>query len=155
MTSSNGNIFRVTGPLWGKFTGHWWSSLTKVSDAELWCFLWSVSEHTVEQTINTGDLIGNRTHYDVTVMAMSKFCRHAIISCTVESVVSSAPCRPFQLQYFGLYLHVLLFLVYCDVAILCFLYNSCVFLLIYLNKKQSHMCHGIYSFFNILEITFS
>ena len=24
MTSSNGNIFRVTGPLCGKFTGHWW-----------------------------------------------------------------------------------------------------------------------------------
>ena len=30
MTSSNGNIFRVTGPLWGEFTGHKqinWSSL--------------------------------------------------------------------------------------------------------------------------------
>ena len=24
MTSSNGNIFRVTGPLWGQFTGHQW-----------------------------------------------------------------------------------------------------------------------------------
>ena len=24
MTSSNGNIFRITGPLWGEFTGHWW-----------------------------------------------------------------------------------------------------------------------------------
>ena len=24
MTSSNGNIFRVTGLLCGKFTGHWW-----------------------------------------------------------------------------------------------------------------------------------
>ena len=24
MTSSNGNIFRVTGPLCGEFTGHWW-----------------------------------------------------------------------------------------------------------------------------------
>ena len=24
MTSSNGNIFRVTGPLSGEFTGHWW-----------------------------------------------------------------------------------------------------------------------------------
>ena len=24
MTSSNGNIFRVTGPWWGEFTGHWW-----------------------------------------------------------------------------------------------------------------------------------
>ena len=26
--SSNGNIFRVTGPLWGEFTGHQWIPLT-------------------------------------------------------------------------------------------------------------------------------
>ena len=36
MTSSNGNILRVTGPLCGKFTGHRWIPLT--SDAELWYF---------------------------------------------------------------------------------------------------------------------
>ena len=41
MTSSNGNIFRITGPLCGEFTGHRWIPLTKASDAELWCFLWS------------------------------------------------------------------------------------------------------------------
>ena len=50
-TPSNGNIFRVTGPLWGEFTGHRWTHLTKSSDAELWRFLWSVPEQTVEQTI--------------------------------------------------------------------------------------------------------
>ena len=38
MTSSNGNIFRVTGHLCGKFTGPRWISRTKASDAELWCF---------------------------------------------------------------------------------------------------------------------
>ena len=43
MTSSNGNIFRVTGPLCGEFTGYRWIPLTKASDAELWCFLWSAS----------------------------------------------------------------------------------------------------------------
>ena len=48
MMSSNGNIFRVTGPLCGEFTGHWWIPLTKASDAELWCFLWSVAEEMVE-----------------------------------------------------------------------------------------------------------
>ena len=47
MTSSNGNIFRVTGPLWGEFTGHRWIPLAKDSDAELWCILWSAPEHTV------------------------------------------------------------------------------------------------------------
>ena len=37
-TSSNENIFRVTGPLWGESTGHRWIPFTKSSDAELWCF---------------------------------------------------------------------------------------------------------------------
>ena len=44
MTSSNGNIFRVTGPLCGEFTGDRWIPLTKASDAEVWCFLSSVPE---------------------------------------------------------------------------------------------------------------
>ena len=48
MTSSNGNIFRVTGHLCGKFTGHRLISHTKASDAELWCFLSSEPEWTVE-----------------------------------------------------------------------------------------------------------
>ena len=39
MTSSNGNIFRVTGPFWGESTGHRWIPLTNASDAELWCCL--------------------------------------------------------------------------------------------------------------------
>ena len=43
MTSSNGDIFRVTGHLCGEFTGPRWIPRTKVSDAELWCFLWSAS----------------------------------------------------------------------------------------------------------------
>ena len=53
MTSSNGNISRVTGLLCGEFTGHRWIPLTNPSDAELWCFLWSVPEQTAEQTIET------------------------------------------------------------------------------------------------------
>ena len=44
MTSSNGNIFRVTGHLCGEFTGPRWIPRTKASDAELWCFLWSARE---------------------------------------------------------------------------------------------------------------
>ena len=40
MTSSNGNIFRVTGHLCGEFTGLRWIPRTKASDAELWYFLW-------------------------------------------------------------------------------------------------------------------
>ena len=43
MTSSNGNIIRVTGHLCREFTGPRWIPHTKASDAELWCFLWSAS----------------------------------------------------------------------------------------------------------------
>ena len=49
MTSSNGNIFRVTGLLCGEFTGHRWFPRTKASDVELWCFLWSAPGPAVEQ----------------------------------------------------------------------------------------------------------
>ena len=44
MTSSNENIFRVTGHLCGEFTGPRWIPHTKASDAELWCLLWSAPE---------------------------------------------------------------------------------------------------------------
>ena len=44
MTSSNGNILRVTGHLCGEFTGPRWIPRTKASGVELWCFLWSASE---------------------------------------------------------------------------------------------------------------
>ena len=53
ITSSKGNIFRATGPLWGEFTGHRWIPLTKASDAEFLCFLWYTPEQTVEQAIDT------------------------------------------------------------------------------------------------------
>ena len=53
MTSSNGHIFRVTGPLCGEFTGDRWIPLTKASDTELWYFLWSAPEQTVQQSIET------------------------------------------------------------------------------------------------------
>ena len=48
MTSSNANIFRVTGPLCMEFTGHRRIPLTKASDAELWYYLWSAPKQTVE-----------------------------------------------------------------------------------------------------------
>ena len=39
MTSSNGNIFPVTGHLCGEFTSHRWIPHPMASDVELWCFL--------------------------------------------------------------------------------------------------------------------
>ena len=75
-TSSNGNIFRVTGPLCGEFTGHRWIPLTKASDVELWCFLWSA--HWINGWVNNreaGDLRRHRAHCDAIVMVtMIKIC---------------------------------------------------------------------------------
>ena len=51
MTSSNGDIFHVTGHFCGEFTGPRWIPRTKANDAGLWCFLWSATEYTVEKTI--------------------------------------------------------------------------------------------------------
>ena len=57
MTSSNGNMFRVTGfcagnsPAdCGEFTGHRWILLTQTSDAELWCFLWCLNRQLSKQS---------------------------------------------------------------------------------------------------------
>ena len=72
MTSSNGNIFGVTGPLCGEFTRHRWIPLTKASDVEYWCFLWSAPW--INDSVNnreTGDLRRHLTHYDVTVMSIA------------------------------------------------------------------------------------
>ena len=48
-----GTIFRVAGPFWGNqpVTGEFTVYIR--SGAELWCFLWSASEHMVEQTVET------------------------------------------------------------------------------------------------------
>ena len=44
--------FLVNDPLWGESSGHRWIPLTKTGDADIWCFLWSAPEQTVEQTID-------------------------------------------------------------------------------------------------------
>ena len=71
MTSSNQNIFRVTGPLCGEFTGPRWTTRTKASDAELWYFLWTAPW--IYGWVNNrevGDLRRHRAQYDVIVMAV-------------------------------------------------------------------------------------
>ena len=69
MMSSNGNIFRVACHLCGEFTSHRWIPRTKASDAELWCFLWSTPEWTVDiNNCVAGNLRRHRAYYDVTVM---------------------------------------------------------------------------------------
>ena len=70
MTSSNGNTFRVTGPLCGEFTGHRWIPRTKASDAERWFFFF-LSAPWINGWVNNceaGDLKRYHAHYNVIVM---------------------------------------------------------------------------------------
>ena len=74
MTSSNGNIFRVTGHLCGEFTGQRWIPRTKASAAELWCFRWSTLwRNGWVNNREVGDLRRHQAHYDVIVMWL-QFC---------------------------------------------------------------------------------
>ena len=68
MTSSNGNIFSVTGPLCGEFTGHQWIPLTKASDVELCCFFHLCLNNGWINNAEAGDLRRHRSHYDVIIM---------------------------------------------------------------------------------------
>ena len=74
MTSSNGNIFRVTGHLCGEFTGHRWIPRTKASDAELWYFFFICAW--INGWVNNrdaGDLRRHLAHCDVIVMNVCHF----------------------------------------------------------------------------------
>ena len=98
MMSSNGNIFRVTGPLCGEFTSHRWIHLTKASDAELWCFLWSAPW--INELVNNrevGDLRRHRAHYDVvaTILSLSVWNMRYIFPTYSVNIISAdalAPC---------------------------------------------------------------
>ena len=69
MTSSNENIFRVTGHFCGEFTGPRWILRTKASDAELWCFffIWTWINSWVNNS-EAGDWRRHQAHCDVSVM---------------------------------------------------------------------------------------
>ena len=69
MTSSNGNIFRVIGLLWGEFTGHQLISLKKGQwrGALMSFFICAWTSAWVNNR-DAGDLRRHRAHYDVTVI---------------------------------------------------------------------------------------
>ena len=72
MTSSNGNIFRVTGPLCGEFTGHRWIPRKKVQWRGALIFPLICSWiHVCANNGEAGDLRHHRAHYDVIVMISS------------------------------------------------------------------------------------
>ena len=74
MTSSDGNIFRVTDHLHGELTCHRLIPRTKASDAELWCFfLICVWVNGWINNRDAGNLRRHRAHYDVTNVGNDPF----------------------------------------------------------------------------------
>ena len=71
MTSSNGNIFRVTGPLCGEFTVLRWIPHTKGQwrGALMFSLIYAWTNAWVNNR-EAGDLRRYRVHFDVTVMTM-------------------------------------------------------------------------------------
>ena len=112
MTSSNGNIFRVTGPLCGEFTGHRWIALTKASKAELWCFLWSVPW--INDWVNNreaGDLRRQRANHDVIV-------RNPVMVAGRIGLPSNGTSRKLFELYQCSYIELMLLLIYAMLLII-------------------------------------
>ena len=104
MTSSNGNIFRVTGPLCGEFTGLRWIPHTKASDAEIWYFLWFA--HWINSWVNNreaGDLRRNHVHYDVIVMFYGLVVPYDNIECGQHRLKLSDGTKPLPEPMFTHY----------------------------------------------------
>ena len=76
MTSSNGNLFRFTGPLLGEAVGRWWIPLTKARDAELCFSLMCTWTNDWANSRNGGDLRCHSAHRDVILMRTSLSLSH-------------------------------------------------------------------------------
>ena len=70
MTSSNGNIFRVTGPLCGEFTGHRWNPCKRPVTRSFHVFLICAWISGWVSNRDTADLRRHRAHFDVTVIQL-------------------------------------------------------------------------------------
>ena len=92
MTSSNGNLFRVTGPLWGEFTHHRGPSPVNSPHKGQWCgaLMFSLICAWINSWVNNwdaGDLKHHCAHYDVTIMNHRNFV--TLVDVLVRIVV---PC---------------------------------------------------------------
>ena len=94
MTSSNGNIFGVTGPFWGKSTGQrgQWSWTLRCSLIHAWT-------NGSGNNQDAGGLARHRTHYDATVMTVWSSYR----------IVDQNRCRWYPWWYILLLIHWIIF----------------------------------------------
>ena len=117
MTSSNGNIFRVTGPLCGEFTGHRWIPLTKASDAEFYVSLICTWKNGWVNNRQASDLRRHCAHYDVTIMFIGEWwvavvplamwsiywCNNVYIYILMTVPNLSRDCNNVRFQWVGIY----------------------------------------------------
>ena len=85
MLSSNGNIFRVTGPLLGEFSGHRWIPLKKPVTRNFDVFFDLRQNKRLSKPSTRWWLRRHRTHYGVTVMIVFEMMAASIMShCGLE-----------------------------------------------------------------------
>ena len=96
MTSSNGNIFRVTGLLCGEFTGHRWiPHKGQWRGALMFSFICACINGWVNNR-EAGDLRSHRAHYDVIVMKYKGFYNYTAFEVHVHFYIdcsSKVKCR--------------------------------------------------------------
>ena len=90
--SSNGNIFCVTGHLFGEFTGHRWIPQTKGQ----WCraLIFSLICVWINSWVNNdeaGDLRRHSAHYDVTVMQVMLKMPILDVSLKISNLIFQPP----------------------------------------------------------------
>ena len=74
VTSSNGNIFRVTGPLCRALIGHRWIPHAKASDAELWCYFMFAWTNVWANHRDAGDLRRHCTDLGQWIFCLRLWC---------------------------------------------------------------------------------
>ena len=93
MTLSNGNIFRFTGHLCGKITGHRWIPHTKASDEALMFYYIDALTNRWVNNGEAGDVKHHCTHYDVTVISLWPLRVR-------KGEIKTKQVRHFAVQYF-------------------------------------------------------
>ena len=121
MTSSDGNIFRVTGPLWRKSTGHRWIRLTRASEAQLWCFLWSTWMDGWANNRDTGDFSRHRAHYGFTIMQVRWCLVQCIFHCYVHCGPYQVPSFKWELTYWSSSVEEIVMLFSCLYMLWCYI----------------------------------
>ena len=93
MTSSNGNIFHVTGPWLGEFTSHRWIHHTKPVTRSFDVFLIFAWTNVSINNRTAGDWRRHRIHYDATVMTKRIFVEILLRMTTKKWFELSTPWR--------------------------------------------------------------